>query len=76
MPIRLKSYEYFRRYEPGKEHGIYIRRKNKNTEEIVLIDVNELAKDSEFYQLANWSISPKEDLMAYAEDTTGRRVQD
>ena len=73
VPIRLKSYEYFRRYEPGKEHGIYIRRKNKNAEEIVLIDVNELAKDSEFYQLANWSISPKEDLMAYAEDTTGRR---
>ena len=40
VPIRLKSYEYFRRYEPGKEHGIYIRRKNKNAEEIVLIDVN------------------------------------
>ena len=73
VPIRLKSYEYFRRYEPGNEHGIYIRRKNKNAKEIVLIDVNELAKDSEFYQLANWSISPKEDLMAYAEDTTGRR---
>ncbi|HJM15344.1 MAG TPA: prolyl oligopeptidase family serine peptidase, partial [SAR86 cluster bacterium] len=73
VPIRLKSYEYFRRYEPGNEHGIYIRRKNKNAKEFVLIDVNELAKSSEFYQLANWSISPKEDLMAYAEDTTGRR---
>ena len=73
VPIRLKSYEYFRRYEPGNEHGIYIRRKNKNAKEFVLIDVNELAKDSEFYQLANWSISPNENLMAYAEDTTGRR---
>ena len=73
VPIRLKSYEYFRRYEPGNEYGIYIRRKNKNAKEFVLIDVNELAKDSEFYQFANWSISPKEDLIAYAEDTTGRR---
>jgi len=73
VPVRLKNYEYFRRYEPGNEHGIYIRRKNKNAKEFVLIDVNELAKGSEFYQLANWSISPKEDLMAYAEDTTGRR---
>ena len=35
VPIRLKSYEYFRRYEPGNEHGIYIRRKNKNAKEIV-----------------------------------------
>ncbi|RZO91585.1 MAG: S9 family peptidase, partial [Gammaproteobacteria bacterium] len=73
VPVRLKSYEYFRRYEPGNEHGIYIRRKNKNAKEFVLIDVNELADGSEFYQLANWSISPNEDLMAYAEDTTGRR---
>ena len=73
VPVRLKSFEYFRRYEPGNEHGIYIRRKNKSTKEYILIDVNELAKSSEFYQLANWSISPKENLMAYAEDTTGRR---
>ena len=37
------------------------------------MDVNELAKDKEFYQLANWSISPDENIMAYAEDTNGRR---
>ena len=37
------------------------------------MDVNELAKDKEFYQLANWSISPDENIMAYAEDLNGRR---
>ncbi len=73
VPIRLKSYEYFRRYEPGNEHPIYIRRKDKNSEEIILIDVNGLAKGKDFFQLANWSISPDESLMAYAEDTNGRR---
>ena len=73
VPIRLKSYEYFRRYEPDNEHPIYIRRKDKNSEEIILIDVNELANEEDFYQLANWSISPNENLMAYAEDTNGRR---
>ena len=73
VPIRLKSYEYFRRYEPDNEHPIYIRRKDKNSEEIILINVNELAKEEDFYQLANWSISPNENLMAYAEDTNGRR---
>jgi len=73
VPIRLKSYEYFRRYEPENEHPIYIRRKDKNSEEIILIDVNELAKEEDFYQFANWSISPNENLMAYAEDTNGRR---
>ena len=28
VPIRLKNYEYFRRYEPENEYAIYIRRKN------------------------------------------------
>ncbi len=73
VPIRLKNYEYFRRYEPDNEHAIYIRRKNKNSEENIIMDVNELAKDKEFYQLANWSISPDENVLAYAEDTNGRR---
>ena len=73
VPIRLNNYEYFRRYEPDNEHAIYIRRKNKNSEESIIMDVNELAKDKEFYQLANWSISPDENIMAYAEDSNGRR---
>ena len=73
VPIRLNNYEYFRRYEPDNEHAIYIRRKNKNSEEKIIMDVNELAKDKEFYQLANWSISPDENIMAYAEDSNGRR---
>ena len=73
VPVRLNNYEYFRRYEAGNEHGIYIRRKDKNSKEVVLLDVNILAKDKEFYQLANWSVSPKENLLAYAEDINGRR---
>ena len=73
VPVRLNNYEYFRRYEAGNEHGIYIRRKDKNSKEVVLLDVNILAKDKEFYQLANWSVSPKENLLVYAEDINGRR---
>ena len=73
VPVRLKNYEYFRRYEEGNEHGIYIRRKDKNSKESVLLNVNKLANGKEFYQLANWSISPNENLLAYAEDVNGRR---
>ena len=73
VPVRLKNYEYFRRYEPGNEYGIYIRRKDKNSQENIIIDVNKLAKGKEFYQLANWSISPDEKTMTYAEDESGRR---
>ena len=73
VPIRMGSYEYFRRYKPNKEHAIIIRRANKNASEQILLDVNKLAVNSDFYQLANWSVSPTEQILAYAEDTTGRR---
>lgn len=73
VPIAMGSYEYFRRYEPEKEHAKYFRQKLKSKEEKLILDVNELAKDLDFYQLANWSISPSENLIAIAEDTNGRR---
>ena len=73
FPIPLGSYEYFRRYEPENEYAIYIRRKLKSKKEEIILDVNKLAEKSEFYTLSNWNISPSEDLMALAEDTTGRR---
>ena len=73
VPIPMGSYEYYRRYEPENEHAIYIRKKIKSNKEEFILDVNELAKSSDFYQLANWSISPSENLIAIAEDTTGRR---
>ena len=73
VPIPLGSYEYFRRYESENEHAIYIRRKLNSKKEEIILDVNKLAGKSEFYNLSNWSISPSEDLMALAEDITGRR---
>ena len=73
VPIPFGTYEYFRRYEPDNEHAIYVRKKLKSKKEEIILDVNILAKNSKFYTLSNWSISPAEDLIAIAEDTTGRR---
>ena len=73
VPIPMGSFEYYRRYEPEKEHAIYMRKKLKSKKEEIILDVNKLAQNSEFFQLANWSISPLENLMAFSEDTSGRR---
>ena len=73
VPVRMGSYKYFRRYDTNKEHAIYIRKKEKSSKEEVILDVNLLADKTEFYQLANWSISPTEDKLAFAEDPIGRR---
>ncbi len=76
VPVSFRNYEYYRRYSPDKEHPIYLRRKKKSSNEEVLLDANKLAINSKYYQLSNWSISPKENLVAFAEDKTGRRLQE
>ena len=73
VPVPMGSYEYYRRYKPDKEHPIYIRRKKNTLKEQVILDVNRLAEGKNFYQLSNWSISPTEEKLAFAEDVTGRR---
>lgn len=73
VPVKMGSYTYFRRYEPDQEHAIYIRTNITTDNQEVILDVNNLAKSSKFYRLANWNISPSEDLLALAEDKTGRR---
>ena len=73
VPIKMGSFEYFRRYKTGSEHPIYIRRKSKNNKEEIILDVNKLAVGFEFFQISNWTISPDEKTIAFAQDTTGRR---
>ncbi len=41
---------------------------------VLLLDVNELANGYEFYELGEVALSPSEQLMAYSEDTDGRRI--
>ena len=73
VPIKMGTYDYFRRFKPDNEYPIYIRREIGSLKEKIILDVNKLAQKKDFYQLANWSISPSEDLMAFAEDEHGRR---
>lgn len=74
VPYRKGNYFYYVRYEKNKSYPLYCRKKNnlENPEEIML-DVNELAKDHEFYNVGTLRVSPNENLLAFAEDTQGRR---
>ena len=41
---------------------------------LLLLDVNERAKDHEFYDLGDLSISPNDQIMSISEDTDSRRI--
>jgi oligopeptidase B len=74
VPYLMNGYWYFRRYETGKEYPIYSRRGiPKDAPEEILLNVNELAKGHEFFEVGDIAISPNGKLMAWAEDAVGRR---
>ena len=74
VPYRMNGYWYFRRFETGKEYPIYSRRADvANAPEEILLNVNELSKGHDFFEVGDIAISPNSKLMAWAEDTVGRR---
>ena len=74
VPYKYKDYWYYTRFEEGQEYPIHARREgNMDAPEEVMLDVNELAEGHDFYQVGNWKVSPDQTLLAYVEDTVGRR---
>ena len=74
VPARYKHFWYYTRYEQGQEYPIYARRKDRpDGPEQVMLDGNALAAGHGFYQVGDEEVSPNEQLLAYAEDTVGRR---
>lgn len=74
VPYRRKDYWYYTRYETGREYPIHARRRGSmESDEAILLDLNELASGHEFYSIASRAVSPDQNLLAYLEDTVGRR---
>jgi oligopeptidase B len=74
VPYRMNGFQYYTRYETGKEYPVYARRGfAKDAPEQVLLDVNALAQGHDYYRVGGYAISPDRQRMAWTEDTTGRR---
>ncbi len=69
---KKENYFYYSRTEEDKEYPIYCRKNCLVTsEEEILLDVNLLARNQKFTKLSAFSISPKQDLLAYSVDFDG-----
>jgi oligopeptidase B len=74
VPYKKNGYWYYIRFEPGKEHPIFARRKGRpDAVEEVMLDANALGLGHEYYQVGELDISPDGEWLAYCEDTVGRR---
>lgn len=75
VPFRQDDYFYYSRTEDGKEYPIYARKKGGlDAPEEVMLDVNELAEGRGYYAASGLQVGTAQDLLAFAEDTVGRRI--
>jgi oligopeptidase B len=73
VPYKYKDYLYYTRYEPGKEYPIYARRPLTSNSEQVLVDANVEAAGKGYYHVAGREVSANQKLLAFLDDTSGRR---
>ena len=74
VPARRNGYCYYTRFETGSEYPIHARRAaTPSAPEEILVDDNLAARGHEFYQTGALEVSPDNELLAWAEDTVGRR---
>ena len=74
VPIKSNNYFYSTRFEIGSQYPIYSRKKETlEAEEEILFDVNEMAKDFDYYQLGGLNVSEDNKLIVFATDTVSRR---
>jgi len=74
VPYRKHGYWYHTRFEPGREHPIFARRKGSiDAPEEILLDANALAAGHDYYRIGALEVSPDSMWLAFCEDTVGRR---
>ncbi|MCB9545144.1 MAG: S9 family peptidase [Myxococcales bacterium] len=74
VPVQRRGFWYYSRFADGKEYPIYCRRAGTmEAPEQIILDVNALAEGQPFFQVGDLEISENEQLLAWSEDTVGRR---
>ncbi|GAB1594713.1 S9 family peptidase [Lysobacter claricitrinus] len=89
VPFRHKGWWYYSRFEPGKDYPVHARRRDAQglsaasiqqandagdfADEQVLLDVSALAHGHDYYSVGIYEVSEDNRLLAYADDTVGRR---
>ena len=75
VPVRDGNFWYHSTVSGDDEFACHYRTTSfEGTDQLLLLDVNQLASDYEFYELGDISISQNDELLAYSEDIDGRRI--
>ncbi|NQT79201.1 MAG: S9 family peptidase [Candidatus Aminicenantes bacterium] len=74
VPYKDSGYYRYSRYVEGNEYPIYCRKKGSpEADEEILLNVNEMAEGYDFYNVAGYSESSNNNIIAFGVDTVSRR---
>jgi len=74
VPVKENGYYYYSRYEEGGEYPIFCRKKETlEAPEEILLNINEMARGYDYYQVGGLAVSEDNKLLAYGVDTVSRR---
>jgi len=72
VPVKKDNYFYYTRMEKNSNHAIVCRKKDTlDSPEEIILNVNELAKQSKFFNVEAMAVSPDHNMLAYSYDTSG-----
>ena len=75
VPIKIRDYYHYTRYEEEKEYPLFCRKKHSlEASEEILLDCNALAEGHAFFDIGEVSLSEDDRLLAYSVDTVSRRI--
>jgi oligopeptidase B len=75
VPYKDQGYYHYTRFEEGGEYPIYCRKKGSlDGEEEILLNVNEMAEEYDFFNVAGYSTSSNNNIIAYGVDNVSRRL--
>lgn len=74
VPYQDNGYWYYTRYEEGQEYPVYCRKAGSlQGKEEVMLNVNDMAKGHDYFQVTGLSVSEDNTILAYGVDTVSRR---
>lgn len=74
VPYRYGEYFYYSRTEQGKQYPIFCRKKGSlSAAEEVTLDMNEMAKGHQYFNIGAYNVSDNGNLLAVTTDTSGFR---
>lgn len=74
VPVSVKGYSYYSRFEDGADYALYCRKAlTEGAEEEILLNGPEMGKDQSYFAIGDYAVSEDNKMVAFSTDLVSRR---